>query len=148
MPIDIYAKYECPKGEPGPRGARTYVDAERAKDAICECALTEDEKMMLIRRINRIPKTDTISVTPRLLEIIEADKEGRLKIRAKLREETCGSCRHYQHESGISTGLCDCRTVFDRRKGVQNGEPLYVTSSRKRCKDDYEPREEAEERSG
>ena len=77
----------------------------------------------------------------RLNEIIEAEIEGRLKIRAKPLEETCGSCKHYQHEAGISTGLCDCRTVFDRRKGIQTGQTLYVTQSRKRCRDDYEPME-------
>lgn len=41
---------------------RVYIDAELAKDAICECYITDDEKLMLIRRINRIPASDVVEV--------------------------------------------------------------------------------------
>lgn len=40
---------------------RVYIDAERAKDAICACAITGDEKLMLIRRINRVPAADVVT---------------------------------------------------------------------------------------
>lgn len=40
---------------------RVYIDAERAKDAICDCAITGDEKLMLIRRINRVPAADVVT---------------------------------------------------------------------------------------
>ena len=41
---------------------RVYIDAELAKDSICECYITDDEKLMLIRRINRIPAADVAPV--------------------------------------------------------------------------------------
>jgi hypothetical protein len=41
---------------------RVYIDAEFAKDAICKCYITDDEKLMLIRRINRIPAADVVEV--------------------------------------------------------------------------------------
>lgn len=41
---------------------RVYIDAELAKDAICECYITDDEKLMLIRRINRVPAADVAPV--------------------------------------------------------------------------------------
>lgn len=40
---------------------RVYIDAVRAKDAICACAITGDEKLMLIRRINRVPAADVVT---------------------------------------------------------------------------------------
>lgn len=41
---------------------RVYIDAELAKDAICECYITDDEKLMLIRRISRVPAADVVVV--------------------------------------------------------------------------------------
>lgn len=40
---------------------RVYIEAERVKDAICECAITDDEKLMLIRRINRVIDANVVS---------------------------------------------------------------------------------------
>ena len=76
----------------------------------------------------------------RLTEIIEAEAEGRLAIKAKPLEETCGSCKHFRRTTGNASGICDTRKRTDRWGG--NKGTLYVTRGRKRCKDDYEPRED------
>ena len=40
---------------------RVYIEAEQVKDAICECDITDDEKLMLIRRINRVIDANVVS---------------------------------------------------------------------------------------
>ena len=77
----------------------------------------------------------------RLREIISAEKSGRVVIKPEPLTDTCGSCKHFQREKGKASGICDCRTDSRRGWGFTN-TALYVTQSRKRCRDDYEKKEE------
>ena len=66
-----------------------------------------------------------------------ADRDGRLIVKRKPIEATCGSCIHFHPEPNRSSGPCDKRTL--------RGATLYVSQSRKACRDDYKNREEVEE---
>lgn len=75
---------------------RVYIDAEFAKDAICKCYITDDEKLMLIRRINRIPAADVVEVV------------------------RCGECKHYNDKLEMySDYVCTIRHYCD-------GSPIIV----------------------
>lgn len=78
----------------------------------------------------------------RLAEILQAEIEGRLKMSKPPLMETCGSCKHFHPYPGMATGPCDCRVKLDRRR-QPTSQVLYVSQSRVRCRDDYEPREGA-----
>lgn len=65
-----------------------------------------------------------------LAEIALANKEGRLFIKRRPTEKTCGSCSHFRRrEFGKSSGSCDVRK--DRHTRCA----LYVCQSKKACLD-------------
>ena len=65
-----------------------------------------------------------------LSEIALANKEGRLFIKKKPTEKTCGSCSHFCRETlGRASGHCDVR------KDKYTRRALYVSQSRKACLD-------------
>lgn len=66
-----------------------------------------------------------------------AEQQGRLVIKRKPITATCGTCVHFHPEPNRSSGPCDKRTL--------RGAPLYVSQSRKACRDDYKNREELED---
>lgn len=84
-----------------------------------------------------------VPATDRLADILKADREGRLVIKAPPLEETCGTCEHFQREPGTAHGECDCRMKGDRYK-KSSGRKLQVTQGRKRCRPDYVKRTEEE----
>lgn len=76
-----------------------------------------------------------------LQEIFQADREGRLRIAARPIEETCGSCRWFERETGKALGKCTRRTKR-YRGGLDSGAPMHVTQSWKACRSDYEKRDD------
>lgn len=85
---------------------RVFIDAERAKDSICECYITEDEKLMLIRRINRLPAADVVARDCYDRLLAENDR---------LRQERpvvhCRDCKHYDCEDGDQKCVKDAEWV-------------------------------------
>ena len=77
----------------------------------------------------------------RLNELVSAAKSGRLVIKPEPLDATCGNCVHFQRHPGKASGTCDCRTVRPRGTWGLCDRTLYVTQSRKRCRDDYKARE-------
>ncbi|MBQ4120454.1 MAG: hypothetical protein IJD35_00415 [Clostridia bacterium] len=79
----------------------------------------------------RLADYEDTGLTPEeLSEIALANKEGRLFIKRRPTEKTCGSCSHFCREKlGRASGHCNARK--DRR----TRSALYVSQSRKACLD-------------
>jgi len=121
-----------------------YIDREAVRDALYDAdAIT----MRGVEILNQYPAADVVEIPKeiakeRLAEILQAEIEGRLKMSKPPLMETCGSCKHFHPYPGMATGPCDCRVKLDRQK-QPTSQVLYVSQSRVRCRDDYEPREGA-----
>lgn len=80
----------------------------------------------------------------RIVELMNADAEGRLKIVPRAPKGTlCGSCVHFDREVGTAHGFCKTQTQMMVSFEFPSGkiEPRYVVQSRKACTG-YEPLEE------
>ena len=80
----------------------------------------------------------------RIVELMNADAEGRLKIVPRAPKGTvCGSCVHFDRETGTAHGFCKTQTQMRVSAESPSGrtEPRYVMQSRPACKG-YEPLEE------
>lgn len=80
----------------------------------------------------------------RIVELMNADAEGRLKIVPRAPKGTvCGSCVHFDRETGTAHGFCKTQTQMRVPAEFPSGrtEPHYVMQSRPACKG-YEPLEE------
>ncbi len=75
----------------------------------------------------------------RLLELSDAQNEGRLTIRpypAPPAEGTCGTCENFVRTRGTARGRCKLRMYARHRSGKEDPTRLFVPSqSRKACKD-------------
>lgn len=77
----------------------------------------------------------------RIVELMNADAEGRLKIVPRAPKGTvCGSCVHFDRETGTAHGFCKTQTQMRVSAEFPSGrtEPRYVMQSRPACKG-YEP---------
>ena len=70
----------------------------------------------------------------------ELQAEGRLKILAPLGGERCETCQNYNPFEGKLCGRCMVRMRTNKR-GEKVGGPLFVTRSKKGCRD-YRKKEE------
>lgn len=80
----------------------------------------------------------------RIVELMNADTEGRLKIVPRAPKGTvCGSCVHFDRETGTAHGFCKTQTQMRVSAEFPSGkiELRYVMQSRPACKG-YEPLEE------
>lgn len=77
----------------------------------------------------------------RIVELVNADAEGRLKIVPRAPNGTvCGNCVHFVRENGTAHGFCKTQTQMRMSAEFPSGkvEPRYVMQSRPACKG-YEP---------
>ena len=78
----------------------------------------------------------------RLRELVEADREGRVRFVSKVSGDVCGTCKHFERFSGRKMGACGVKKFVSDRRGREDRTKEFVTSqSRKACKR-YEQREE------
>ena len=79
----------------------------------------------------------------RVRELVEADREGRIKIYPKAENNTCGACRHFHRIAGRRCGTCDVQSQYRDRYGREDDRRGTFTpsQSRKACKR-FEHREE------
>lgn len=75
---------------------------------------------------------------PHIRALAAADRDGRLIVKRKPIEATCGSCIHFHPEPNRSSGPCTGGLT-------KQGKQRYVAQSRKACRGDYKNREEVEE---
>lgn len=72
----------------------------------------------------------------RLRELVEADREGRVKIHPKAENNTCGACGHFHRIAGLRCGTCDVQSKYKDRYGREEERRGTFTpsQSRKACK--------------
>ena len=82
----------------------------------------------------------------RLRELVETDREGRIKILQKPGVNTCGSCGHFHRIAGTSCGTCDEQAYYKSHRGeIDPGRGTFSPSqSRKACRK-YNPAAEGEQ---
>lgn len=128
-------KEDCPQAQSRHEAAtgRMYAMRELAKCAPYWDALFDE---------NQKPK-----ITPdRLRELVETDREGRIKILPKPGANTCGSCGHFHRIAGTSCGTCDEQAYYKSHRGeIDPGRGTFSPSqSRKACRK-YNPAAEGEQ---
>ena len=81
----------------------------------------------------------------RLRELIQADREGRVKILPKAEKRTCGACENFNRTPGKRSGTCSAREWYADKYGSVDKKRGRFTPSQSRlaCKQ-YIDREEAE----
>lgn len=78
----------------------------------------------------------------RLRNLVEADREGRVKIHPKPEKNTCGSCGHFHRIPGLCCGTCETQSRYKNKHGQEDERRGTFTpsQSRKACKN-YIPME-------
>lgn len=71
-----------------------------------------------------------------LRELVEADKQGRIKIIPECVGKSCGTCNHFHRVAGTRRGTCDVKPYATSRYGTPwPGEiPFEPSQSRIACK--------------
>ena len=80
---------------------------------------------------------ETLNNTPisRLVELAEADKDGRVRIIPESQNETCGHCYNFERESGTRHGLCAKRPHPRNRYGeIDRSKKFIVYQTTQSCK--------------
>lgn len=70
----------------------------------------------------------------RLKQLIEADREGRIKIIPESVGKTCGTCENFIRIEGTQRGNCRVKPLVFRKYGMHWGYPFEPAQSRKACK--------------
>lgn len=78
----------------------------------------------------------------RLRELVEADREGRVRFVSKVSGDVCGTCKHFGRFSGRKMGACRVKKFAQDRRGREDRSREFVTSQSRRVCKKYEPREE------
>lgn len=99
---------------------KKYEDADVPAEACVEYRKFEDE---LIR--------DGMSLQ-HVLDLLKAEKEGRLKVRPESLGQCCGECHHFLREKGRVSGVCEVRK---NKQPPRMGWPLHCSQSKKACLD-------------
>ena len=79
---------------------------------------------------------ETLNNTPisRLVELAEADKDGRVRIMPESQNETCGNCDNFKRESGTRHGLCAKRPHPRTRYGkIDRSRKFIVYQNTQSC---------------
>ena len=111
---------------------KMYEDANIPAEACAEYRKFEDE---LIR--------DGMSLQ-HVLDLLKAEKEGRLKVRPESLGQCCGQCHHFLREPMKASGICEVRK---NKHYPRAGTPLYCCQSKKACLD-FDERGERQQRHG
>lgn len=67
-----------------------------------------------------------------VIDLLTAEKEGRLSVKKAYTDNCCGGCNHFLRECGKASGVCEVRRNKHYPKA---GQPLYCYQSKKACTD-------------
>ena len=67
-----------------------------------------------------------------VLDLLKAEREGRLKVRPESPGQRCGQCHHFLREPMKASGICEVRK---NKHYPRAGTPLYCCQSKKACLD-------------
>lgn len=124
--------------------------------AVCErLAAYEDtgltpeavETVKLALAAKHLVDLETLNNTPisRLVELAEADKDGRIRIIPESQNETCGHCYNFEREPGTKHGTCAKRPhPRDRYGKIDRSKQFIVSQSTQSCRLYMSLRSEAE----
>lgn len=110
----------------------TYRDANG--EAWYSYAGTEADRLHFIATIEDILGDDYD--LDRLRELVEADRDGRIKIYPKSNDNTCGACGNFHRIAGRRCGTCDVKSKYRDRYGKEDDRRGTFTPSQsmKACK--------------
>ena len=84
--------------------------------------------------------------TAHLRELVQAEKEGRLRILPASEGGTCRSCGHFKRIPGRNCGTCEVRPYYtDRRGHIDTHRGTFTPSQSRKCCKQYVPHEAAPE---
>lgn len=95
------------------------------------------ETVKLALAAKHLVDLETLNNTPisRLVELAEADKDGRVRIMPESQNETCGNCDNFKRESGTRHGLCAKRPHPRNRYGkIDRSRKFIVYQNTQSCK--------------
>ena len=108
---------------------REYLDTGLEPEAV--------ETVKLALAAKHMVDLETLNNTPirRLVELAEADKDGRVRIIPESQNETCGHCYSFERESGTRHGLCAKRPHPRNRYGeIDRSKKFIVYQNTQSCK--------------
>lgn len=119
-------------------GAEAFLSCERCgAKAFIACWSQENCTQAAVDRLSDIEDIlgDDYDLD-RLRELVEADRDGRVKIHPKPEKNTCGSCGNFHRIPGTRCGTCDKHIRYRNRYGQEDERRGTFTpsQSRKACK--------------
>lgn len=104
-------------------------DLDRLDVMVNQCMTMREEVA------ERFSTTCNIPVA-RLRELVEADREGRVRIHARPNDHTCGSCVHFRRITGRCCGTCTIQSRYRDKYGREDDRRGTFTpsQSRKACR--------------
>lgn len=80
-----------------------------------------------------------------LRDLLQAEKDGLVRILPKGEDGTCGGCGHFKRIPGKRCGTCEVRPNYtDRRGSIEVHRGTFTPSQSRKCCKQYIPHEEAE----
>ena len=116
-----------------------YEDTELEPEAV--------ETVKIALAAKHLVDLETLNNTPisRLVELAEADKDGRIRIIPESQNETCGHCYNFEREPGTKHGTCAKRPhPRDRYGKIDRSKQFIVSQSTQSCRLYMSLRSEAE----
>ena len=85
---------------------------------------------------------DELGQIGHLRELVQAEKDGRLRVLPKSEDKTCGSCGHFKRTPGKRSGVCEVRTHYtDCRGHIDTHRGTFTPSQSRKCCRKYIPKE-------
>lgn len=117
--------------------AITHASEVSRRDDVCETCRVEHSKLASwLEELYQLKaflgnKYDI----DRLRELVQADREGRIKILPEGDQGTCGTCNHFRRTPGTNSGICDVKRFRKDRYGKEDTSRKFVAQrSTKGCK--------------
>ncbi len=106
-------------------------------------SVTVDEAICRLADIERILGNEYD--LDHIRELVQAEKDGQLRVFPKSEEKTCGSCGHFRRTPGKRAGVCEVWPFYkDRRGCTDTRRGTFAPSQSRKCCRKYIPRKEAE----
>lgn len=88
-------------------------DSEKAGGNLEHCGMCEEGWQRALGKLYDLEKILGKDISmDHLRELVQADREGRVKILAPAMLATCGSCTSFRRTPGTASGICEKREQF------------------------------------
>ena len=125
------------------------IDAVNRLAAYEETGLEPEEIGTLIEndhlKYHLLYEYQQLGTLDHLRDLLQAEKDGLVRILPKGEEGTCGGCGHFKRIPGKRCGTCEVRSYYtDSRGRIEANRGQFTPSQSRKCCKQYIPREEAE----